>query len=222
MATATASNNEDFTSTIASAITSAPTSDRLNEWACLFILSTIVLTAHETDDEAKFASVTAFTSISLTLSFVATVAHVGKISSLSVLFVGTVIESIFSLFVVAIWAALLPIIMNPANGLAQMYVGKSEGDVADFQATISNANLYFLSWGAGICALSVLATTIRERCGGVGGMGALYTSKWYLLLVASVIVIIESTIFKKQVCGLENGTEDYTCRRNTYGLVTGK
>ena len=106
--------------------------------------------------------------------------------------------------------------MNPAHGLAQMYVRKQ---VADYQATISNANLFFTSWGAGVCALIVLATSIRERFGGVGGVG--YTSNWYLLLLTSVIVIIESATFKKQVCSIESGTESYTCGHNTYGLVTG-
>merc|ERR1719253_2324241 len=48
-----------------------------------------------------------------------------------------------------------------------------------------------------------------------------YTSKWYLLMVASVIVIIESMRFQKQVCTLEGGTEKQTCARNTYGLITG-
>lgn len=102
-----------------------------------------------------------------------------------------------------------------------MYVGKNTGDTADYQATISNANLYFTSWGAGVCALSVLAMYIRERLGGTGGMGMGYTSKWYLLMLASVIVVIESMRFKNQVCGISQGTEDVTCGRNTYGLATG-
>ena len=103
-----------------------------------------------------------------------------------------------------------------------MYVGKNTGDTADYQATISNANLYFTSWGAGVCALSVLAMYIRERLGGTGGMGMGYTSKWYLLMLASVIVVIESMRFKNQVCGISQGTEDVTCGRNTYGLATGE
>ena len=104
-----------------------------------------------------------------------------------------------------------------------MYVGKSttDSESADYQAVVSNANLYFTSWGAGVCALAVLAEYVRGRLGGdAGGLGH-HTSKWYLLMLASVIVVIESSRFKRQVCGIEGGTEDVTCARNTYGLVTG-
>jgi hypothetical protein len=220
MASTTEPTSEDFNSakaTIASAITSS--SDQLNKWTFLCLFSALALTAHQTDDEAKFTSVTVCAAISLTLSFVATIAHVRKFS-ISALFVGTVIESVFSLIVVALWAAALPIIMNPVNGLAQMYVGKTGGDVADYQATIANANLFFTSWGAGVCALSVFAMCVRDRVGRVGGMG--YTSNWYLLMLASVIVTIQSATFDNQVCGIDGGTESFTCLRNIYGLVTGE
>ena len=184
---------------------------------CLF--SILCLTAHETDDENKNTYVTVCTSVSVAFSFFASVLHLGT-TGLSAFFVGTVIEGLSSLILVALWGAALPIIMNPANGLAQMYVGKNQ-DVADFQSTISNANLYFTSWGAGVCAVMILASYIRDRLGGAGaGMG--YTSNWYLLMLASVIVIIESMRFKNQVCSLEGGTEAVTCGRNTYGLVTGE
>lgn len=153
---------------------------RLNTWALLCLFSTLALTAHETDDQNMKQSqniyITVTTSISLIFSALASVAHVGNIG-ISGLFVGTILEGVVSLILVGLWAGALPIIMDPSNGLAQMYVGKSGGDVADYQATISNANLYFTSWGAGVCALSVLAMYIRERLGGAGGMGMGYTSK---------------------------------------------
>ena len=194
--------------------------ERLNKWAFLCLFSILALTAHETDDNQKNTYVTACTAVSIAISFLASVLHLGT-TSLSAFFVGTVIEGLVSLILVGLWGAALPIIMDPANGLAQMYVGKSGSDVADYQATISNANLYFTSWGAGVCAVSVLAMYIRERLGGSGtGMG--YTSNWYLLMLASVIVIIESMRFKNQVCSISGGAAAVTCNRNTYGLVTGE
>lgn len=197
---------------------------RLSTWALLCLFSTLALTAHETDDQNMKRSeniwITTCTALSLSFSILASVAHVAN-STLSSLLVGTIIEGVVALILVGLWAGALPIIMDPSNGLAQMYVGKSGGEVSDFQATISNANMYFTSWGAGVCALSVLAMYIRERLGGSGGMGMGYTSKWYLLMLASVVVVIESMRFKNQVCSLEYGTEDVTCGRNTYGLATG-
>lgn len=209
-----------------SAETSGIDRRRLNSWALVCLFSTLCLTAHETDDQNLGAKtnvwITSASAISLAFSALASLAHLGN-NGLTSVFVGTIFEGLFSLVVVAMWAGSLPIIMDPSNGLAQMYVGKSSSssDVADYQATISNANLYFTSWGAGVCALSVLAMYVRERLGGQGGMGDGYTSKWYLLMLASAIVIIESMRFKNQVCSIEGGTESVTCGRNIYGLITG-
>lgn len=197
---------------------------RLNTWAMLCLFSTLSLTAHETDDQNMKRSeniwITTCSALSLSFAALASFAHVSN-SALSSLFVGTILEGIVALILVGLWAGALPVIMDPSNGLAQMYVGKSGSVVADYQATISNANLYFTSWGAGVCALSVLAMYIRERLGGSGGMGMGYTYKWYLLMLASVIVVIESMRFKNQVCSIEQGTEEVTCGRNLYGLSTG-
>mmetsp|Transcript_41096 Transcript_41096/g.67446 ORF Transcript_41096/g.67446 Transcript_41096/m.67446 type:complete len:392 (-) Transcript_41096:239-1414(-) len=231
MPSATATANENFTmednnsgNSALAAESSSLDKRRLETWALLCLFSTLALTAHETDDQNMKRSeniwITTCASISLALSALSSLAHVGN-SALSSLFVGTILEGITALILVGLWAGALPIIMDPSNGLAQMYVGKSEGDSADYQATISNANLYFTSWGSGVCALIVLAMYIKERLGGGGGMGMGYTSKWYLLMLASVIVVIESMRFKNQVCGIEGGTADVTCGRNTYGLATG-
>lgn len=199
---------------------------RLNSWALLCLFSTLSLTAHETDDQNLGAGrniwITSAAAISLAFSALASLAHLVN-SGLTSILVGGILEGLLALCTVGVWSGSLPIIMDPSNGLAQMYVGKSSetSAVADYQATISNANLYFTSWGAGVCALSVLAKYIRERLGGTSGMGDGYTSKWYLLMLASVIVIIESMRFKDQVCSIEDGTEKITCGRNIYGLVTG-
>jgi len=210
----------------ANAIVTGDKSSRLNTWAMLCLFSTLSLTAHETDDQNLGKGlniwITSAAAISLACAALATLAHVGK-SGLSTVFVGGILEGLAALVTVGLWSGALPIIMDPSNGLAQMYVGKASetSDVADYQATISNANLYFTSWASGVCALKVLAMYIRARLGGQSGMGDRYTYKWYLLMLASVIVIIESMRFKDQVCSIEAGTEKVTCARNIYGLITG-
>lgn len=202
---------------------------RFNSWALLFLFSTLSLTAHETDDSNANAGanklVTAVTSISMIFSLLASLGHLG-IAGLSTLFVGTLIEGLLALITLALWAGCLPVVMDPRKGLAQMYVGKQSDEVIDYQPIISNANLYFCSWGAAVCILSVFALYVRERLGGSGsgggrtGMG--YTNLWYLLGLASVVVVIEGMRFKNQVCSIDGGAETATCGRNTYGLVTGE
>lgn len=222
------SANENFgaTGTLAAESPGVDDRGRLNSWAFLCLFSTLALTAHETDDQNLGAGlniwITSAAAISLACSAFASLAHVGN-SALTSIFVGGILEGLVALLSVGVWSGALPIIMDPSNGLAQMYVGKSSetSAVADYQATISNANLYFTSWCAGACALTVLAKYIRGRLGGKSGMGDGYTSKWYLLMLASVIVIIESMRFKDQVCSIPDGTEKVTCGRNVYGLITG-
>lgn len=200
---------------------------RFNSWALLFLFSTLALTAHETDDSKANAGanklVTAVSSITMIFSAMGSLAHLGTSSVLSSLLVGTVVEGIVALLTLALWAGCLPVVMDPRKGLAQMYVGKDSDSVIDYQPIISNANLYFCSWGAGVCVLSVFAQYVRERLGGGSGLrGMGYTSLWYLLGLASVVVVIEGMRFKNQVCSIDGGTETATCGRNMYGLVTGE
>lgn len=226
MATHSTSSGENFSMSTTS---SPPKSTRFNSWALLFLFSTLALTAHETDDSNANSGanklITAVTSITLIISAFGSAAHLGIMSSLlSAVFVGTLVEGLLALMSLALWAGCLPVVMDPRKGLAQMYVGKQSDEVIDYQPIISNANLYFCSWGAAICVLSVFAQYVRERLGsGVGrdgGMG--YTNLWYLLGLASVVVVIEGMRFKNQVCVIDGGAETATCGRNMYGLVTGE
>lgn len=192
---------------------------RLFHWALFSLFSALALTGHETDDSNVSAKhntwILCCTSISLSFGILAVVAHVAS----PAVFVGTWIEGLISLVLVGMWAGCLPVIMDPVYGLGQMYVGTLTKETGDYQATISNANLFFTSWGASITVLSILALYVRSKCG--GGMAVVgHTAKWYMLLVASMVCMIEGLRFKSQICALENGTEAITCKRNTYGIIT--
>lgn len=229
MSSTSHSTGENFSNAAnasASASTKTVNRQRFNSWALLFLFSTLSLTAHETDDSNANAGanklVTAVTSISMIFSLLASLGHLG-IAGLSTLFVSTLIEGLLALITLALWAGCLPVVMDPRKGLAQMYVGKQSDEVIDYQPIISNANLYFCSWGAAVCVLSVFALYVRERLGTNGGRGGMgYTNLWYLLGLASVVVVIEGMRFKNQVCSIDGGAETATCGRNTYGLVTGE
>lgn len=191
---------------------------RLFHWALFSLFSALALTGHETDDSNVSANhntwILCCTSISLSFGILAVVAHVAS----PAVFVGTWIEGLISLVLVGMWAGCLPVIMDPRYSLGQMYVGNYRGN-KDYQATISNANLFFTSWGASITVLSILALYVRGKCG--GGMAVVgHTAKWYMLLVASMVCMIEGLRFKSQICELENATEPITCKRNNYGIIT--
>jgi hypothetical protein len=87
--------------------------------------------------------------------------------------------------VLLLWVTGLPVIMNPSNNIA---VGINE---------IIDANIYFASWGAFISAMLLCGNIGREILGfDLFGRAAPIVKtrmgKWYMLVFASVVVLIAS------------------------------
>ena len=220
---------------------------RLDTWALLCVLSAIALTAYETDrppwvERWENILITTCTALTLSFSALACVAHMAT-STKTGLFAWTILEGFVSLALVILWAVALWVLIDPSKGLAQMYVGRAGGLVADYQVTMtSNANLYFSSWGAGLCAFIILLDAVamciyEKQLGGDGDMNtntpttAITTTtdkvgnnvkKWVLLMISSSIVVGESYRFNNQVCSIDLGTDDDTCEKNNIGLVMGR
>lgn len=84
-----------------------------------------------------------------------------------------------------LWITGLPVIMNPSNNIA---VGINE---------IVDANIYFASWGAFICSMLLCGNIAREIqgfdvLGRVSPIAKTRMGKWYMLVFASVVVLIAS------------------------------
>ena len=213
---------------------------RLDTWALLCVLSAIALTAYETDEGSprmwveRWENILITTCTALTLSFsaLACIAHMAT-SAKTGLFAWTILEGFVSLALVILWAVSLWVLSDPSKGLAQMYVGKSGSEIADYQAAISNANLYFASWGAGLCAFRILVDAIAMFINLKNNMPTndITTTtdtvgnnvkKWVLLMISSLIVVGESYRFNDQVCSIESGTDDDTCKKNAIGFLMGR
>jgi len=199
---------------------------RLNSWALLCLFSILSLVAHETDDQNIKSTgnilATSGIAISIFVSALASLAYVMSNTSFSRRFVGTKIEGLASLVIMAMWTLTFWAIMDPSNGIAQMYVGQSGGDVSDYQQIVANANLFVFGWLSLLCALRVFGMFVWDLWGKSGGMGFSYTSKWLLLVIANIIIIVETERFKNQVCSIDYGTDEANCLMNTIGLVAGK
>ena len=95
-----------------------PKGSRFQAWAALFIFSCVCLTAHLSPSPTTNCSVdwvTAALSISLIFSFFGTLAHF----FISDKFVGQMLEGGLAFFLLIIWCACLPTIMNPNNNISK-------------------------------------------------------------------------------------------------------
>ena len=225
--------------------------ERFEPWGLLCLFSVISLAAYETDHQVAtketgwehFVYMTC-TCLSLAFGFIGALTHVGihikhvRGHQLMIM----IIEGIVSLMLTVLWSVSLYFIFNPSDGMGQMYVGKSGTNVAQYQATISNANLYLASLGAIICALFVLIDICiyvgeKIKCHWSDDSNSSNTplvttsskhqvhgaiKKLCLIILASGVAIVESLRYEDQVCTIEGGAEDATCKKNQWGFYIGR
>lgn len=116
---------------------------------------------------------------------------------------------------IAIWCAGLPVIMNPANSIAVGYT------------TVTNANLYFASWGAFACVLWICGSLAKLLYGVdlVAQATPIVKSrkgKWFALVASSIIVMGASIrVFKAFDCTLEVMKKAPTCKQTKFSISAG-
>jgi hypothetical protein len=189
-----------------------PKGSRFQAWAALFIFSCVCLTAHLSPSPTTNCSVdwvTAALSISLIFSFFGTLAHF----FISDKFVGQMLEGGLAFFLLIIWSACLPTIMNPNNNIAVSGIG---------QGSIINSNLYFFSWISFVCIILILGSYGRDV------MGSRFkkaispkTTTWLGLLAASIVLLATASKVHQDVdCVSDVGDLSY-CKRTDYAIALG-
>lgn len=188
---------------------------RLPGWASLTIFSIVVLAAMNSRGYSTGAEkwVIALSSISLTFSFLATAAYL--IPDARHMFIGEKPEGGLALFILVLWCVGLPIIMDPSRSIA---VSPSPQSGLSY---VWNANLYFFSWASFICIAFICGSLAKENV--VGADEALSSitpklGKWYMLVIASVIVLASASQFQKSQCG---SVDSQTCTSNKYAISLG-
>ena len=212
---------------------------RLDAWALLTVLSTIVLATFQTgaytvrsewpgDEYGKWepapdseaALITACAATSLALGALEAIAHIicTKARHVDASFLAALILAV-------LWGFALPFVMDPQIHLAQTRTNRSGHYVNDYQVHILNGNMYFFSWGSALIAFGILVDAVASYIP-KNGNGALSTQptraredtdndcmKWLLLMVACAVVIGESVRFENDVCpvtaDLNAGKVDY-------------
>jgi len=115
-------------------------------------------------------------------------------------FVGTPVEGGLAVLTCGFWAAVLPALMDPDNGLAAsgelIEFGNPEMDRDNELPTsglfvgLSNPNLYFFSWGAFVMSFYVLFGYLKK---GVKLSGSQIFS-WAGLAMTSFVVMVSGSV----------------------------
>jgi len=124
--------------------------------------------------------------------------------------VGGIFEAALGTTVCALWCGAISLIMNPRNQLAIRQEGLSH--------VVRNTNLYFFTWAAFISSAFVLASIAQQyRLVDVQHASSKIV-RWYLFLVASVVVFGTATKLRAVTCLVP---EDDICRTTNYAVSLG-
>ena len=136
--------------------------------------------------------------------------------------IGTIKESSFAVIAFALWCAAIAIIQNPKNSLAVF-----EDDFTK-QVVIRNTNLYFFSWASFITSAYVLSSISQDHDVVNVRNVPLKLTRWYLLMVCSVVVLGISSRLKSLTCsgsstglGFDENFDENRCRRTDYAISFG-
>lgn len=184
--------------------------ERFSAWSLHTLISLTVLCAiadsyppSVRDEKEKFALATA--SISLSFSFLVTIAHIFR--SMRKHLVGTLFEMLLAVMPLSLWVVSAILIQNPNNGLASTI--DEETGFEDIQY----ANLYFSGWLVLFSNMHLVASIFRDN----NNYDA-QISGWMLFFTSSVVLMGMSVTLQDGICEIE---DDSRCLRTTFAIVVG-
>jgi len=184
--------------------------ERFSAWSLHTLISLTVLCAiadsyppATRDEKEKFALATA--SISLSFSFIVTIAHIFR--SMRKHLVGTLLEMLLAVMPLSLWVVSAILIQNPNNGLA------SSIDQDTGFEDIQYANLYFSGWLVLFSNMHLVASIFRDN----NNYDA-QISGWMLFFTSSIVLMGMSITLQDGICEVE---DDSRCLRTTFAIVVG-
>lgn len=183
--------------------------NRFNGWVAHLAFSCVVLGALVQDSEINFDRssndkyVISVCSISIALSFLSVCGYL-----VTEKLVGGIFEASIGTIVFALWCGAISLIMNPNNEIAIEQRGVFH--------VLRNTNLYFFSWASFISSAFILCSVAQQyRLVDVTAPTRLV--RWYLFLIASVVVFGTGSKLKPVICTFE----DDLCRTTKYAVSLG-
>jgi hypothetical protein len=155
--------------------------------------------------------------VTFLLTLVIVAAHFHNVAS--TLFVGTKIEGIVTIVLVAFWTAIVAVDVEAGDGLAP---------VDEPSDAVQNGNLYYFSWAGFILSIVILVSFLRDAFGVdlVGQArhhGGARLQWWASLLAASIIVLGCASQVLAVDCKTEDNEEATTsyCRKTKWAISAG-
>jgi len=195
-------------------------SPRFLSWMAFLVFSCIVLGSviqaaeqnqqrNSSVSETKWA--VACAALTFIFTFVAVVAHFVII--FSICFVGTKVEGLMIILLIAFWASGVKVITDPQNGLAVTNDG-----------AIENGNLYYFSWAGLVCSIMLLTSFLKsvyslDLAGEINTRSA-RLNFWSGFMICSLIVMGASANVWDLNCSAGYEGTSY-CRRTVLGIVLG-
>ena len=116
--------------------------------------------------------------------------------------------------VCVLWCGAIALVMNPNNRLAIQQFGRSH--------VIRNTNLYFFTWASFLSSAYVLASIAQQYRLADGRNAPTNLVRWYLLLIASVVVLGTGSKLKDLTCSKTLfDSDEELCRITKYAIGLG-
>ena len=157
----------------------------------------------------------ACSAVTFALTLCVVLAHLSPVSS--TLFVGTKVEGVVTIVLVAFWAAIVAV-----NTDADLDLAPPSAD----SNSVQSANLYYFSWAGFVTSLILLVGFIRDSFG-FDAMGTLHAQgkrmQWWAALLACSIVVMGSA---SQTLGLDCRGDDRQkpsgyCPKTRFAIAVG-
>jgi hypothetical protein len=168
------------------------------------------------DVQTSTIYIVACSTITFLATLLAVAAHVIPVTAS--LFVGTVVEGVFTIILVIFWSAIVALRSDASLGL----VG-----IEDATQTVQNANLYYFSWAGFITSILLLVNYVKcvygfDTVSAIRGRSA-RTDIWTGILGTSIVIFGACVRTLKNDCTAENanGYPDGYCPRTNYGISVG-
>jgi hypothetical protein len=189
--------------------------NRFQAWFASAVFAAVCLAAHrntdtwDKDDKGKW--------VLSDFIIILVVACVGALATMFIkkLFVGRLLEGALSLFMVILWCAGLPPVMNPDNSIAVTGAYNAP--------TIINPNLFFFSWVAFAFSIYIFGSYLQEATGRELSVDSSSKHvKFAGILAASVVILVTaSNIHTDADCNDSKIAGDEFCKRNKFAVSLG-
>lgn len=154
----------------------------------------------------------ACSSITFIITLAAVLVHLS--ASYSSLFVGTKIEGLICILLVAFWASTVAVVTNPNNGLA-----------CESNGAVSNGNLFYFTWAGLFCSVILGASFVKSvhhlDINGEMRDRAARLRLWSSMAFCSLVSMGSSARFFDDNCRYGAYVGPTFCRRSIFGITIG-